>query len=226
MSTASHSTPPSGTGHDRRGTRGTRSTTASKEPRRREGSRWGTWLPVGFVLLGIAELAILVAIGVQTSLWWSVLIVVLGWIVGVALVVAAGQQSFVRLRSLVRAVRGSGDVQDHLSRPVFTLLAALAFFFPGLLTDLAGLVLLLTPVQRRTVKAMGLGSGSSGARNVLYRRSTGGVIDGEIVIDARPKPSGTGDGTSASNGAGDGPGTNEDGTDGSHRSIPPTIVQD
>lgn len=183
--------------------------------RRRNGSRWAQWLPVAIAGVGLAELAILVAIGVQTSLWWSVLIVAIGWVIGVALVVAAGQQSFVRLRSLVRAVRGSGDVQDHLSRPVFTLLAALAFFFPGVLTDLLGLVLLLTPVQRRTVKAMGLGSGSQGARSVLYRRSSGGVIDGEIVLDARPSAAGT-DGTTSRSEPAAGP----------RPAAPPTITQD
>ncbi|PMC75313.1 FxsA family protein [Brachybacterium sp. UMB0905] len=152
-------------------------------------SRWSTLVPLGVVLVGLSELAILVAIGINTSLWWAVLVVVVGWIIGVALVVAAGQQSFIRLRSLVRAVRGRGDVHKHLSRPAFTLLAALLFFFPGLLTDIAGLLLLITPVQRRAVKAMGLGSGSAGANHVLFRRTTrsGGVIDGEIIIDSEPR---------------------------------------
>lgn len=200
MSTASHRTPPADAGRERPG------------GSRREGPRWSAWLPIAFVVLGVLELAILIIIGVNTSLWWSVLIVVLGWIIGVALLIAAGQQSFVRLRSLVRAVRGRGDVQDHLSRPMFTLLAAFAFFFPGLITDVIGVVLLLTPVQRRTVKAMGLGSGSTGARSVLYRRSSGGVIDGEIVLNAEPT---------------DRPGTHEEGgADGSRRSTPPTITQD
>ncbi len=149
-------------------------------------SRWSTLLPLGIIVLGLVELAILVLIGVNTSLWWAVLIVVVGWVIGVALVVAAGQQSWVRLRSLVRAVRGRGEVQEHLSRPAFTLLSALFFFFPGLVTDLIGLVLLLTPVQRRSVAAMGLGGGSAGARRVLYRRSGTGVIDGEIVLENRP----------------------------------------
>ncbi|MGO1283759.1 MAG: FxsA family protein [Brachybacterium sp.] len=149
-------------------------------------SRWGSVVPFAIVLLGLLELTILVLIGINTSLWWSVLIIAIGWVIGVALLVAAGQQSFVRLRSLIRAVRGRGDVQDHLSRPAFTLLSALFFFFPGILTDLIGLVLLLTPVQRRSVKAMGLSSGSEGARTVLYRRSGTGVIDGEIILDNRP----------------------------------------
>lgn len=160
-------------------------TTAPRPPQEPR-SRLGALVPVGIVVLGILEIAVLILIGVKTSLWWSVLIVVLGWVIGIALIVAAGQQSFVRLRSLVRAVRGSGDVQDHLSRPVFTVLAALFFFFPGVVSDLIGIILLLTPVQRRTITAIGLSSGSDAARKVLYRRHSGGVIDGEIILDARP----------------------------------------
>lgn len=152
------------------------------------GGRLASLLPVGIVVLGVVEIALLIVIGVNSSLWWSLLIVVLGWLVGVALLVAAGQQSFVRLRSLVRAVRGAGDVQDHLSRPAFTVLAAVLFFFPGIITDVVGLVLLLTPVQKRTVRAMGLADSGDPARRVLYRRSSGGVVDGEIIIDARRPP--------------------------------------
>ncbi|MGP9744694.1 FxsA family protein [Brachybacterium sp. AOP29-B2-41] len=167
----------------------------AQNPRSGSTSRWGVLIPLGVVLLGLVELTILVLIGINTSLWWSVLAIAVGWVVGIALLVAAGQQSFVRLRSLVRAVRGRGDVQEHLSRPAFTLLSALFFFFPGILTDLIGLVLLLTPVQRRSVKAMGLSSGSEGARKVLYRRSGTGVIDGEIILDSRSSGPSRGDGS-------------------------------
>lgn len=164
-----------------------RSQGASARPR---STRWGSLLPVLIVVMGLLELTLLVLIGINSSLWWAVLIVAIGWVVGIALLVAAGQQSFVRLRSLVRAVRGSGDIQDHLSRPAFTVLSAMFFFFPGVLTDLIGLVLLLTPVQRRSVRAMGLGSGSRNARTVLYRRSGNGVIDGEIVLENRSRDRG------------------------------------
>lgn len=176
------------------------------DPADRRRSRRASAIPLAIVVVGLLELAILVLIGMNTSLWWSVLIVVVGWLVGVALLVAAGQQSFVRVRSLFRAVRGSGDVQDHLSRPAFTMLSALLFFFPGLLTDLAALVLLLTPVQKRAVSAMGLGSGSEQARTVLYRRSGSGVIDGEIIVENRR--------------TGGADGRREDGA------VPPMIVQD
>jgi UPF0716 protein FxsA len=151
-------------------------------------SRLWTAVPFLILLLGVLELALLIVIGVKTSLWWAVLIVVVGWIVGIALLVAAGQQSFVRLRSFVRALRGTGDVKDHLSRPLFTVLAAVCFFFPGLITDVIGIVLLLTPVQKRTVHSLGLGGGTQTAERVLYRRTNSGVIDGEIVVTPEPRP--------------------------------------
>jgi UPF0716 protein FxsA len=163
---------------------------------KRSSSRWGTLLPAAIIVLGLLELTILVLIGINTSLWWPVLIIVVGWIIGVALLVAAGQQSFVRLRSLVRAVRGRGDIKDHLSRPAFTVLSALLFFFPGILTDLLGIVLLFTPVQRSSVRAMGLGGSADGARRVLYRRSGEGVIDGEIILDAQKPEGRAGNGSS------------------------------
>ncbi|MGO1199195.1 MAG: FxsA family protein [Brachybacterium sp.] len=156
----------------------------------RSGSRRASLVPVLVLVLGLVELTILVLIGINTSLWWAVLAIAIGWVIGIALLVAAGQQSFVRLRSLLRAVSGRGDVQEHLSRPAFTLVAALFFFFPGILTDLIGVVLLLTPVQRRSVQAMGLGSGAGSARTVLYRRSGPGVVDGEIILDNAPRERG------------------------------------
>ncbi|MCG7309142.1 FxsA family protein [Brachybacterium sp. ACRRE] len=152
-------------------------------------SRLAPLLPYAALALGIVEIALLILIGVKSSLWWSLLIIVVGWIVGVALLIAAGQQSFSRARSLWRALRGTGDVQKHLSRPAFTVLAAACFFFPGILTDIVGIILLLTPVQRRTVEGLGLSGGGDAAHRVLFRRSSGGVIDGEIVVTPQ-KPSG------------------------------------
>lgn len=168
MSTSgSHSTPPRGAA-PRRGT---------------EEGRGSTLIPLGILLLGLLELTGLALLGHWTSIWWVLGVVLVGWVVGLALLVAAGQQSFVRLRSLIRAIRGRGSISDHMSRPAFTLLAALCFFFPGLLTDLAGLVLLVVPVQKRVARGVGLAVPES-ARQVLYRRSGPGVIEGEIVVDA------------------------------------------
>ncbi|MDO5661964.1 MAG: FxsA family protein [Brachybacterium sp.] len=161
------------------------------------------------------ELGLLILFGYYTSIWWVLLVVLIGWIIGVALVVAAGQQSFIRLRSLVRAVRGDGDIKDHMSRPAFTLLAAMLFFFPGFLTAVMGLVLLLTPVQKKAVRSMGFDPSGASTRQVFGRRSRRGVIEGEVVIDAtghRAGGTGTPGGPSGSAAAGDAPVITEDGT--------------
>ena len=59
------------------------------DPADRRRSRRASAIPLAIVVVGLLELAILVLIGVNTSLWWSVLIVVVGCLVGVALLVAA-----------------------------------------------------------------------------------------------------------------------------------------
>lgn len=148
----------------------------------RERGRWARWIPAGMIMVGVLELALLLLIGKATSVWWVLAIIALGWVVGMALVVAAGQQSWVRLRSAFRAFRGTGDLNSHLSRPVFTLLAAACFFFPGVLTDLLAIVLLMIPVQKKVARRVVAGRPGD-PRRQLYRRSSGGVIDGEIIID-------------------------------------------
>ncbi|MCS6710658.1 FxsA family protein [Brachybacterium sp. EF45031] len=155
-------------------------------PRRRRRLPGWAW-PLLVLLVGLVELAGLVLLGRWAGVAWALLAVALGLIIAVALVVAAGQQSYSRVRSLIRAVRGRGRVQDHLSRPAFTLLAAALFAFPGLLTDVAGLVLLLTPVQKRTVSRIAVPTGVPGARRMLFRGP--GTIDGEIVVRRTDDPS-------------------------------------
>lgn len=171
----------------------------------REG-RGSTLVPLGIMALGVVDLAGLWLLGHWTSIWWVLGIVLIGWVVGLALLVAAGQQSFVRLRSLIRAVRGRGDVAGHMSRPAFTLLAALCFFFPGLITDVIGLVLLVVPVQKRVARRVGL-SPADPRRQILFRRSGPGVIQGEVVVEAQRTDGGSHAG-------------------GSRRTEPPVITQD
>ena len=145
-------------------------------------------LPVGAILLGILEIALLIWIGSATRWWIPLLLIALGWVVGFALVLSAGQQSITRIISLWRAATGRGERKKHLSRPAFTLISAVLFFFPGVLTDIAGLILLLTPVQEKTLTSMGLGAGSS-PRRFLFTSHGGAAIESEIVIDTTSQAS-------------------------------------
>lgn len=151
-------------------------------PRHQKRGFYRPWmLPVGVLALGLVELSILVWIALNTNIWWAVLAVVVGWIIGFSLLFAAGQQSVSRLVSVYRTLRGRGDLKAHMSRPLFTLLAAVCFFFPGLLTDVAGVVLLLTPVQKRALRRTGISGGTR--TRLAFPRRGGGIIEGEIVVD-------------------------------------------
>lgn len=145
---------------------------------------WRPWmLPVAVILVGFLEVLILVLIGANSSFWWALGIVLAGFIIGLALLLAAGQQSISRLISIFRAIRGTGDLAKHFSRPVFTLLAAFLFFFPGLLTDLMAIVLLFTPVQKQLIKQAGFGENQLAGRRLSFGSSRN-VIQGEVIIDA------------------------------------------
>lgn len=136
-------------------------------------------LPLWIILVGLAELALLIAIGKATSLWMPLLIVAVGWLIGAALIVAAGQQSAARIIDLVREIRGTARKRRRTGRPAFTLIAAILFIVPGLITAAAGAALLLPPVQKLFLRKTGL---DAPRRTVLFNRARGGVIEGEIVV--------------------------------------------
>ncbi|WP_058234025.1 FxsA family protein [Devriesea agamarum] len=158
-------------------------------------------VPLTVAVIGLVELLVLIAIGVNTSFWWVILLVVLGWIVGLTLLVTAGQQTFSRLRSVARALRGRGRAQEHLSRPLFTTVAAILFIVPGLLTDVAAVVLLLPFVQRWVVRRFGWSLPPS-ADAALRGGRQPQVIDGDIVVDVvRPGSTGAGQANTSRPGA-------------------------
>lgn len=145
---------------------------------------WRAWvIPASIVGLGFAELALLITLAFRTQWWVPLILIVVGWVVAFALTVAAGHQSFVRVRALFRALKGRGDMASHVSRPVFTLLAALLFAFPGVISDVVGIILLIVPVQKAAAKKTGL-SGSTGATRRLVFGRSGGIIQGEIIVEA------------------------------------------
>ncbi|MCT1866067.1 FxsA family protein [Dermabacter sp. p3-SID358] len=158
----------------------------SKPQKTRSIPAWA--LPIGAIFLGILEIAILIWIGSATRWWVPLLLIALGWVVGFALLLSAGQQSITRIISLWRAATGRGERKKHLSRPAFTLISAVLFFFPGILTDIAGLILLFTPVQEKTLTSIGLGSASS-SRRILFTSDRGASIESEIVIDTTKQAS-------------------------------------
>lgn len=97
-----------------------------------------------FIVLPIVEILILVKIGMVTSIWVPIAIVVVTGVVGTALSRREGWKVLERIREDVR----TGQMPaDSLIDGFLVLLAGVLFVLPGVLTDVVGIVLLFPPTR-------------------------------------------------------------------------------
>lgn len=123
------------------------------------------------MLLLIPLLEIVGIVGVSRGIggWWTFLLLLLGAVAGVIVVSRAGARAWRALRQdATEGIVPGRDVGD----PALMLLGGLLLIFPGFLTDLVGLLLLL-PVTRSGARA--------GFRLVFGRRVPAGVVPGQPV---------------------------------------------
>ncbi len=95
-----------------------------------------------FIVLPLVEILILVKIGMVTSLWVPIAIVVVTGVVGTALARREGWKVLERIREDARVGKMPAD---SLIDGFLVLLAGILFVLPGLLTDVVGIVLLFPP---------------------------------------------------------------------------------
>jgi UPF0716 protein FxsA len=99
-----------------------------------------------FILVPLAELAILVWLGRHVGLVPTVALVVVTGILGAALARHQGTATWRRFREALAAGR---PPHRELVDGILVLLAGAVLLTPGLLTDLAGFALLVPPLRRR-----------------------------------------------------------------------------
>src|SRR3954471_16143721 len=98
-----------------------------------------------FIVLPLLEIMILVKIGVVTSFWVPIAIVVVTGVVGTALARREGWKVLARMREDVR----TGQMPaDSLIDGFLVLLAGILFVLPGVLTDIVGIGLLFPPTRQ------------------------------------------------------------------------------
>lgn len=137
-----------------------------------------------FVLfaLGLLELFLLVKTGQWFGAWFPILAVILGFVAGGLTIRHTGIRSLNEIAQASRTGQTTGA--EAAIGGILGFFAGILFILPGLLSDVAA-ILLLIPVSRRLV-------GAYVARNtVRQKRGTGSVvIDGEAVeiIDDRLPP--------------------------------------
>lgn len=101
-----------------------------------------------FVLLPLAELALLIQIGQWIGLGWTLALVVATGFLGAALARRQGLRAWVAIQTELRAGRmPARELMDGL----LILIGGIVLLTPGILTDLAGFALLV-PATRAAVK--------------------------------------------------------------------------
>ena len=161
-------------------------------------------LPIGLLLLAVAEIAVFVAVVHAIGAGAAVLLLAAASFLGVVLVRREGVRGWRAFRSAVEAGRPPGD---QVSDSLVGLLGAVLLAVPGLLSAVVGLLLILPPVrglarrgvQRATERQVpsAVAGDLFGPRRVRVRRGAhvpdqppvgvsaevveGEVVEGEIV---------------------------------------------
>ena len=122
------------------------------------------------LLLPVVEIYILVAIGHATSFWVPFAIVIGSMIIGTTVARHEGLRVLERIREDMNARRMPAD---SIVDAFLILIAGMLLIFPGVLTDIVGIALLIRPLRslmKRGAKA-GCGGMSKFAWRVLARSS-------------------------------------------------------
>src|SRR5215212_6768254 len=135
-------------------------------------------LVVLFIVVPIAELAVLIQIGQLIGVWWTIALLVADALLGSMLARSQGRIAWRRFNEALRAGRPPArEVMDG----TLVLFGGALLLTPGFLSDILGLLLLLPPT-RALVRA------------ALVRRFMGRMI-ASMTAPRRPGPSSPGQGS-------------------------------
>jgi UPF0716 protein FxsA len=142
---------------------------------------------MAFVLLYLViEIVALVALGSAIGLGWTLLVLLAGSVVGMWLARREGVRA---AQALAEAVSNRRVPTAEVTDGMLVAAGGVLLFLPGLVTDLAGLLLVLPPtralVRRRLVRAA---EERAPELRTARIRSQAPVVDGEVVEPDAPRP--------------------------------------
>ncbi|MEV7671243.1 FxsA family membrane protein [Streptomyces sp. NPDC088752] len=177
----------------------------SLAPKKR--SRARTFLPLGLVAWLVLEIWLLTVVADAAGGLTVLALLVGGALLGTAVVKRAGRRAFRNLTSTFQqaqeAARAGGvptapERTGAEDRNGFLMLGGLLLMIPGLISDAAGLLLLVPPVRsflgrsaekavERRMRAASPGSLQDAFQQARVRRPDGKVVQGEVVREDAPR---------------------------------------
>ena len=132
----------------------------------------------------VVEIVALVALGSVIGAGWTLLVLLAGSVLGLWL---ARREGLRAARTLADAVQSRRVPHSEVTDGLLVAAGGVLFLVPGLVTDVAGLLLLLPPtramVRRRLVRAAEERAPGLRTARIVGR---GTVVDG-VVVDERPE---------------------------------------
>ncbi|MFH9085153.1 FxsA family membrane protein [Streptomyces sp. NPDC017673] len=162
---------------------------------RRRRSRLRRYLPLGLAAWLVLEIWLLTLVAGAAGGLTVFLLLVAGLVAGSVVIKRAGRRAF---QSLNEAVQRGGSPARGGGNGLM-MLGGLLLMIPGLVSDAAGLLLLLPPVQKavsrlaenaleRSLRKAAPGSLGDAFQQVRIHRPDGKVVQGEVIREDRPEP--------------------------------------
>ncbi|WP_328722832.1 FxsA family protein [Streptomyces sp. NBC_00247] len=186
-------------------------TTGTPPPNRPRRSRVRRFLPLGIVAWLVLEIWLLILVAGAAGGFTVLLLLVAGFVCGAAVVKKAGRRAFSNLTETLRQAPGQPGPEEVRTEPQptargngFLMLGGILLMIPGMLSDVAGLLLLVPPVRKalsglteraleRRMRAASPGSLSGAFQQARMHRPDGKVVQGEVIREDGTQPPRRGD---------------------------------
>jgi UPF0716 protein FxsA len=168
-------------------TTGAQTPTYPARPRR---SRLRTFLPLGVAAWLVLEIWLLTVVAGASSGLVVFLLLLAGFVLGATVIKKAGRRAF---RNLNEALQRGGTPHSGEGNGLL-MLGGLLLMIPGLISDAAGLLLLIPPVQKalgrftertldRKLREATPGAFGDAFQQARIHRPDGKIVQGEVIRD-------------------------------------------
>ena len=97
-----------------------------------------------FILVPIAELAVIIQVGQAIGVWWTILLLIADSVLGAMLMRSKGRAAWRRFN---QALRGGRVPAREVADGVLVIFGGALLLTPGFLSDIVGLLFLLPPTR-------------------------------------------------------------------------------
>ncbi|MER5889880.1 FxsA family membrane protein [Streptomyces sp. NPDC001941] len=176
-------------------------TTGAPPPTTRKRSRARTLLPLGVAAWLVLEIWLLTLVARAGGALLVLLLLVGGAVLGGYVIKKAGRRAFRTLTDTLREQQSGAApaAGPEAGRNGFLMLGGILLMIPGLLSDAAGLLLLLPPLRSllgryadraldRRMGAAAPGTLGNAFQQARMHRPDGKVVQGEVIRDDAPPP--------------------------------------